>query len=377
MKISILSTFYPFRGGIAQFNALLYRELEKDHDVKAYTFKRQYPDLLFPGQTQYVTQNDKADKIPSCRVLDTINPFSYFSTVKRMKKDSPDLIITKYWMTFFAPSLGFVLGRFKNKAIRISILDNVIPHEKRFFDNVFNRYFLRRNDGFVVMSDKVLKDLLIYRPEAPFIRIDHPVYNQFGDRIDKKDAAEKLGIELKINSKILLFFGIIRDYKGLDLLIDALSLLDDSYQLIIAGEVYGSFDKYQDQIDRLGLSKRICLFNHYIPDDRVSPYFSIADVCVLPYRSATQSGIIGISKHFEVPVIATDVGGLKESVSHERTGLIVESILPEEIAKTVRHFFSSDLNNSCRDLIRFENEQNTWDSFAKKLTAFASGLTSR
>ncbi len=374
MKIRFLSTFFPFRGGIAQFNALMYREMEKQHDVKAFTFKRQYPNLLFPGQTQYVTDNDVADKIPSRAVLDTINPFTYIKTAREIKRSNPDVIITKYWMTFFAPSLGFVLGRFKGRAVRISVLDNVIPHERRFFDHAFNRYFLKRNDGFVVMSDKVLADLLHYQPEAKYLRMDHPVYDQFGPRLAQQDALKSLGIEYTPSHKYLLFFGIIRKYKGLDLLIEAMSKLGEDYQLIIAGEVYGAFDDYQAIIDQHALSQRVHLFNHYIPDDKVGLYFSASDVCVLPYRSATQSGIISISKHFEIPVIATDVGGLKESITHGETGLMVERPEPALIAESIQHFFTSELKESCKLLIREENERNSWSVFCRRLIEFSEEI---
>ncbi len=374
MKIRFLSTFFPFRGGIAQFNALMYREMEKQHDVKAFTFKRQYPNLLFPGQTQYVTDNDVADKIPSRAVLDTINPFTYIKTAREIKRSNPDVIITKYWMTFFAPSLGFVLGRFKGRAVRISVLDNVIPHERRFFDHAFNRYFLKRNDGFVVMSDKVLADLLHYQPEAKYLRMDHPVYDQFGPRLAQQDALKSLGIEYTPSHKYLLFFGIIRKYKGLDLLIEAMSKLGEDYQLIIAGEVYGAFDDYQAIIDQHALSQRVHLFNHYIPDDKVGLYFSASDVCVLPYRSATQSGIISISKHFEIPVIATDVGGLKESITHGETGLMVERPEPALIAESIQHFFTGELKESCKLLIREENERNSWSVFCRRLIEFSEEI---
>ncbi len=374
MKIAILSTFYPFRGGIAQFNALLYRELEKEHETEAYTFIRQYPNLLFPGQTQYVGPDDVADKIPAKPILDTINPFTYFRTARKLLKVHPDLVLTKYWMTFFAPSLGFILGRMQGKTKRISILDNVIPHEKRFFDNILNRYFLRRNDGFIVMSDKVLKDLLSFRPDAKYLRINHPVYNQFGLKLDKEIALNNLGLDSTRNVKRLLFFGIIRDYKGLDLLIKAMALLAGDYELIIAGEVYGSFDKYQEIIDHLNLKSKIKLFNHYIPDDQVTNFFSASDVCVLPYKSATQSGIISISKHFEVPIIATDVGGLKESFEHLKSGYLVNEISPLAIAQGIDAFFEKSLDQSCTSYIQTENKENSWESFAKKLISFSKEL---
>lgn len=277
-------------------------------------------------------------------------------------------------MTFFAPSLGYVFGRLKGKAIRISVLDNVIPHERRFFDHAFNRYFLKRNDGFIVMSDKVLKDLLHYRPDAKYVRMDHPVYDHFGARLVQKDALNDLGISYTAEHKYLLFFGIIRKYKGLDLLIEAMSKLGSEYQLIIAGEVYGSFDEYQNLIDQYGLNDRVHVFNRYIPDDQVGLYFSASDVCVLPYRSATQSGIISISKHFEIPVIATDVGGLKESITHGETGLMVDAPEPDRIADAVQTFFTSELKETCKLLIREENQRNSWSSFCARILEFSEEI---
>ncbi len=378
MRIVFLSTFYPFRGGIAQFNALLYRELEKGNEVKAYTFKRQYPDILFPGQTQYVSEEDNADKIPAERILDTVNPFSYFKTARKIRYQSPDILITKYWMTFFAPSLGYVLGKSSKKTIRISILDNVVPHEKRIFDTLLNKYFLKRNDGFVVMSDNVLKDLLEIRPDAKYLRIDHPVYDQFGERLDKKEALEFLNLSDCREKKILLFFGIIRDYKGLDLLIQAMSDLNEDYVLIIAGEVYGSFRKYDEIIRENNLQNRIKLFNRYIADDEVKYFFSSADVCILPYKSATQSGIISISKHFEIPVIVTDVGGLKEAIEHNKTGLVVNKteLNPEGIRNAIVYFFQNDLQTACVELIRKENQEKSWKVFAEQIVLFAKSIKS-
>lgn len=371
MKIAFLSTFFPFRGGIAQFNALIYREAEKKNQIKAFTFKRQYPNLLFPGKTQLVTPEDKADAIPAERVLDSINPFSYFATARKIKNFNPDLLLTRYWMTFFAPSLGFVLRRNK-KAVRISILDNVIPHEKRFFDAPCNRYFLHSNDGFVVMSDKVLADLLSIRPDAKYIRVNHPVYNHFGEKMDADQAKAKLNLDP--SKKTLLFFGIIRDYKGLDLLIEALALLDDSYQLVVAGETYGSFEKYTNLIHKLNIKKRIHIYNEYINDKEVSTFFSACDVCILPYKSATQSGITSIANHFLVPLIATDVGGLKETIEHEKTGLIVPQPNAELIAKAIESYYSNNRIAAFRSAIQAENEANSWENFQAKMMQFYSEL---
>lgn len=371
MKIAYLSTFYPLRGGIAQFNALLFREFEKNHEVKAFNFKRQYPNLLFPGETQYVTEGDNADKIPSEEILDTINPISYLKTAKQIKAFEPDVVITKYWMTFFGPSLGAVLKRQKN-AKRISILDNVIPHEKRFFDGPANRYFLKHNDAFVVMSDSVLNDLLSLKPDAKYLRIDHPVYNQFGARTPHEEALSKL--KLDPAKKYLLFFGFIREYKGLDLLIESLNHLDDDIHVIVAGETYGSFDAYTNLISKHGLTDRVHLFNQYISDEEVTTYFSASDVCILPYKSATQSGITAIAHHFEVPIIATDVGGLKEKVKDGINGLIVPKPDSIQIADAVKKYYQENLTEEFREAIREDNALNTWENFAEKIIEFAKSI---
>ena len=371
MKIAFLSTFFPFRGGIAQFNALVYRELEKSNEVKAFTFKRQYPNFLFPGKTQYVTENDLADKIDSLEILDSVNPFSYVMTAAKIKNWNPEVIITKYWMTFFGPSLGFVLGKL-NKATRISILDNVIPHEKRFFDAAFNKYFLKRNDGFIVMSDKVLADLLSIKPHAKYLRINHPVYDHFGETLDRNDAQKKLNIDPSKNT--LLFFGIIRDYKGLDLLIEAMALLDDSYQLIIAGEVYGSFEKYDKLIELHNLKDKLLIHNQYIGDNEVNLYFSAADVCILPYKSATQSGITSIANHFLLPIIATDVGGLKETIYDQKTGLIVNETNAEDLAEKIRFYFDNKLKKTFSENILEFNTENSWEKFTIKLLDFINEI---
>lgn len=375
MKIVILSTFYPFRGGIAQFNALVFRELEKKHQVTAVTFKRQYPNFLFPGKTQLVSSEDIADEIPAKRWLDTINPFTYFTTGKKIQELQPEIIITKYWMTFFAPSLGFVLGMQKRKTKKIAILDNVIPHEKRFFDSFFNRYFLKRNDGFIVMSEKVKTDLLHFQPNAKYLLINHPIYNQFGKKIAKKEALDKIGLINKIDKKIILFFGIIRDYKGLDLLLKAMKYLNEDYFLVIAGEVYGSFDKYSQIIDELQLANRIALFNNYIDDNSVKDYFSAADVCILPYKSATQSGITNISYHFEVPIIATNVGGLAETIFHEKTGLIVSEVNDKTIAHSIEYYFNKCDQNKFKQAISKFNEENNWENFTKKMLEFTESIS--
>lgn len=372
MKIAYLSTFYPFRGGIAQFNASLYRALEGRNTVKAFTFTRQYPDFIFPGETQFVTEKDKADKIPSERILDTLNPRTYFSSAKRIQKFSPDVLLMKYWMSYMAPSLGTVAKKMKRQSKVITVLDNVIPHEKRFFDRAFTKYFLKQNHGFVVMSDAVKNDLLKFIPKAKYISHSHPLYNHFGKKADAVEAKKKLNIPE--GKKVILFFGFIRDYKGLDLLIDAMSKLNDEHVLVICGEVYGSFEKYNQQIQRLRIQNRISLHARYISDEEVPLYFSASDVCVLPYKSATQSGITSIAYHFDLPLIATDTGGLKENILHNKTGIIVDSPDATLIAKAIENYFTQHLKPKFQEEIKLLKNKMSWSSLANEIIEFSKSL---
>ncbi|HPB89099.1 MAG TPA: glycosyltransferase [Bacteroidales bacterium] len=378
MRIAYLSTFYPFRGGIAQFNANLYEELAKKHQVRAFTFSRQYPSLLFPGKTQYVTERDKAKVVESTALLDTINPFTYFSTAKIIASLEPDVVVMKYWMSYLAPSLGMVAKLLRKKGIKVvTILDNVIPHERKFFDKPFSRWFLKQNSGCIAMSSSVLDDMLSLTPDKPYILQPHPLYDHFGAKMEKEKACERLGI--KPDKKNLLFFGLIRDYKGLDLLIEAMKHLDDSYRLIIAGESYGSFDKYQEQIKNLiaknsSLAERIVVFNRYIDDDEVPAFFSASDLCVLPYKSATQSGITAISLHFEIPVIATRTGGLAETVEEPGIGIIADEISAEGIVRAIESYFTHPDKSLFTENIRKAKETMSWTSFAKALVDFCKSL---
>ena len=313
MRIAFLSPFYPFRGGIAQFSDSLYISLSENAEVKAFTFTRQYPKPLFPGKTQFVSESDTNRNIPVTRLLDSINPLTYYRTAKEIIKFKPDVVLMSYWMPFFAPSFGKVAAIIRKKGIKvIALLHNVIAHEKHFGDEALTKYFFRRCDGFVLLNKASEKDLLSIVPGAKYIIHSHPLYDHYGSRVDVLTARKKL--DVPADRKTVLFFGFIRDYKGLDILIDAFKELDDSYHLLVAGEVYGDFKKYEEQVSRLGLADRISLHVKYIPETQIPLYFSASDVCVLPYRTATQSGIIGMSYHFDLPVIVTNTGGLAEMV---------------------------------------------------------------
>ena len=376
MKIAILSCFYPYRGGISQFNACLLQELAKNHTVKAFNFKRQYPDILFPGKTQYVTKDDNAVPVESQALLDTANPFSYIATARAIREWNPDLLVMRYWMSWFAPSLGYIARHMKKSCKVISILDNVIPHEPHFFDRPFTKYFLKPQDGFVVLCNAVRQDLLDIMPDARHICTPHPLYSHFGEKMPRMEAGKAVGIKDE-NTKNILFFGLIREYKGLDLLIEAFGLLDKSYRLIVAGEPYGSFEKYQKLIDASPNKENILLNTNYIEDSQVSKYFSSSDVCVLPYRSATQSGISSISYHFEVPMITTDVGGLRETIGERGTGVIIDNGEPATIARAIVDYFSPENAGMREEMvlnIRREKERLSWGTFCNKLEDFYKTL---
>ena len=373
MRIALLSCFYPFRGGISQFNASLYLELGKSHTVKAFNFTRQYPEFLFPGKTQYVTKDDDAVPIESDALLDTANPFTYGRTYRAIRDWEPVLVIISYWMSYFAPSLGYIARRLRKRCKVISILHNVVPHEPRFFDAPLTRYFLSGCTGNVTLCDEVAEDLKRLSPKAPNITLFHPIYGHFGEKMPREEAEKALG--LKPGMRNLLFFGLIRDYKGLDILLDAFGKLDSGYQLIVAGEPYGSFVKYRNIIDRSPAKDRIRLFTRYIKDSEVKVFFSASDLAVLPYRSATQSGISAIAYHFEVPMVVTDVGGLRQSIGDCGTGLVAPKADADCVVREIRTYFSdANLKTLCVNSIRAEKDRLSWRTFSKRLLEFSDNL---
>lgn len=373
MKIAFLSPFYPFRGGMAQFGDSLYLALAQNNEVKAFTFTRQYPKVLFPGKTQYVSESDLNRNIPVTRVLDSINPFTWNKTAKEIIKFKPDIVLISYWMPFFAPAFGKIAGLLKSNGIKIiGLMHNVIAHEKRFGDEALTKYFFNKCDGFVLLNKSSEKDLLELKPDAKYIIHSHPLYDHYGSKIEQNKAKENLGIPL--DKKVILFFGFIRDYKGLDLLIESMKNLDDDYILLIAGEVYGDFKKYDELIDRLKLRSRINLQVRYIPETEIPVFFSAADVCVLPYRTATQSGIVGIAYHFDLPVIVTDVGGLAEMVEENKTGLIIGKSGSADLTEAISTYFNDNLVSKFVPFIAEYKTQNSWNGLADVITRLSTKL---
>jgi glycosyltransferase involved in cell wall biosynthesis len=361
LKIVILGTAYPLRGGIAHYVALLYENLKKKHDVSIVTFKLQYPKLLFPGKTQE-EKGDGSAKIESKQLMNTINPFSWLRTAIYLIRLKPDLLIFKYWMPFFAPCYGticFITKMFHKMKI-FYVCDNIIPHEKRFGDIFLTKYAFKSVDGCIVQSESVKKDLLYLFPEKKYINIPHPVYTIFGSTYQKEKAKELLKIK---DEKVILFFGYVRAYKGLNVLISALPFILDNVKvkLYVVGEFYGDYEKYVNQIKLLRLENDITIISDYIPNEEVGKYFSAADVVVLPYITATQSGIVQIAYNFNKPVIATDVGGLAETVLDGKTGYIVKPQNPKLLANTVSQFYLDNKEDEFVANVMKEKKKYSWD----------------
>lgn len=368
MKIAFLSTFYPYRGGIAQFNAALFRELEKQHQVKLFNYSLQYPSFLFPGTTQYVTQEDNADELETVRSLNAVNPLTYISTAKKIEVYQPDLVIIGYWMPFMGPCLGYVAGKLSKKTKVVSIVHNAVPHETSRLDRLLSNYFFKGNTPVVALSEAVKKDIETTYPSTKVRVIHHPSYNHFGSLIPRNEALKKL--ELDPANKYLLFFGLIRAYKGLDVLLEALPHLEESFHLIIAGESYEDWAKYTQIIKKNNLEERIHLHKRYIPDDEVASFFSAADCCVLPYKSATQSGIIAISHAFHVPVVATQVGGLNEFIKNDANGVLIDPpVSPQKLANELTKLFESNKLSDFREELSENSTLETWESFAEKIVS--------
>ncbi|MFZ9612706.1 MAG: glycosyltransferase [Crocinitomicaceae bacterium] len=369
-NITFFSVLPPFRGGIAQFSEELRKSLLKKTEVTAFTFQKQYPDFLFPGQTQF---EDTATEFKDKRVVSTFRPWTYLRALRMFKKSNGTVFLTNYWMSFFGPMMGF-WGRFLPKnTVKIAVIHNLIPHEKRFFDHAFNRYFLRAYDGFVVLSDAVKTDVLSVYPEAKTILLKHPSYLQYGKRMNRMEACEKLGLDSA--KQTVLFFGLIRDYKGLDILLKAFSELDASFQLVIAGEVYGDRKLYTELI---AASKNTQIYFHdrFIPSEEVAVYFSAADLCVLPYKSATQSGIKALCDAFQVPVLVSRVGGLSEEIIAGETGFVIAEMSALSIAQQIKQITTSNSLSKVQKNLQLQapSIENEWDEFAQSVLDFSNQL---
>lgn len=374
MKIGIIGPAWPLRGGLADFDERFARELQSlGHEVVLYSYSLQYPSFLFPGKTQYTDAPAPAG-LTIHAIINAVNPLNWIAVGNRIKNDRPDLLVVRYWLPFMGPSLGTILRRVKlNKHTRVlTLADNILPHEKRPGDGPFTRYFMKPVDVFATMSDSVMKQLSALTSK-PAIRVHHPLYDSYGEGMARKTALGKLN--LPENKKYLLFFGFIRKYKGLDLLLEAMSdprIQHSDVELIIAGEYYGDREFYEAIITKNNLPRRVHLFTDFIPNAEVPVYFSAADVVMLPYRSATNSGITQVAYYFEKPMIATNVGGLPEAVPHGKAGLVCAPE-PTAIAEAVLSFFSPGALPGLAVSLKAEKEKYSWKAFAEKLVHFAFG----
>ncbi|MEX1138011.1 MAG: glycosyltransferase [Bacteroidota bacterium] len=367
LNIVLVGTAYPLRGGIAHYLALLARHLSKRHTVTTVTFSRQYPAFLFPGKTQE-EQGDGGASETAAQLIDSMNPLTWISTARRIAAMKPDVIVFKYWLPFFGPCFGTIAGLVRRwtGARVVFICDNVIPHERRIGDIAFTRFAFQFVDLFIVQSHAVEKELREFRHNANAMFVPHPIYEIFGGGTSKARARRKLGIP---HRRIVLFFGYIRRYKGLDTLLEALPFLRKTLDvhLLVVGEFYHDEQIYRKLIYDLGIGDNVTVVSEYVPNDRVGQYFSAADVVVLPYRSATQSGIVQIAYQFDKPVIATDVGGLSEVVRHDVTGYIVPPENPAALASAVINFYKEKSEPRFVRAVQKEKKKYSWDTMVKAI----------
>lgn len=374
-KIVILGPAHPFRGGgITTFNERLAREfMSMGNEVTIYNFTLLYPSFLFPGKTQYATGPAPED-LTILQRLNSIWPLSWLKTGKEIKALKPDLVVVRYWLPLMGPALGSVLRVVKkNKHTKIvAITDNILPHEKRPGDTAFTKYFLKPCDAFITMSDKVMKDLNQFNVTVPVKKVEHPLYDNFGKAVAKIDARQHL--KLDHEDKILLFFGFIRKYKGLDILLDAIKILKDKnfqnghFKLLVAGEFYDDQNIYLQQIQQLGIGDIVIFSSDFIEDNDVKYYFGASDVVIQPYRNATQSGVTPLAYHFEKPMIVTNVGALPDYVPNGKVGLVCEPNA-QAIAESIVEYFTQGENHFL-PFLQEEKKKYSWEKLAEEVLSF-------
>jgi glycosyltransferase involved in cell wall biosynthesis len=363
-RIVILGTAHPLRGGLAAYNERLAEEFQKEgHEVIIYTFSLQYPSFLFPGTSQ-MSSDGAPEKLNIKVAVNAVNPLNWILIGREIKKLNADMLVIKFWLPFMGPCFGTIARMVKsnNKTKVISILDNVIPHEHRIGDKLFTNYFTKAVDGFIAMSASVKKDLETFTTSKPCLLIPHPIYDNFGPAIDKREARNYLKIPNE--EKIVLFFGFIRRYKGLDLLLEAMHtqiLINSDVKVVVAGEFYEDRAYYDELIEKYQLKHRLYLATDFIPNDQVKYYFSAADLIVQPYRTATQSGISQMAYHFEKPMVVTNVGGLSEIVPNGIAGLVVNP-QEAEIAEAIDTFFTQNLAKEFENGVKEEKKKYLWEN---------------
>lgn len=370
MNIAIIGPAHPLRGGLSTFDERLASALQENgHKVVIYSFSLQYPSFLFPGKTQ-LTDEQAPEHLTIRTIINSVNPINWIISGNEIKKAMHDLVIVRYWLPFMGPSLGTILRRVKtNRHSRIlCIADNVIPHEKRPGDKQFTRYFISSADAFITMSKDVLKDLKTFT-DKPAQFAPHPLYDNLGAAVSKEEACKKLNLDS--SCRYILFFGFIRRYKGLDILLEAIKderIRSSGIQLIIAGEFYDDRAAYETLIS--SVSGQVKLFTDFIPNSEVKYYFSAADLVVQPYRNATQSGITQIAYQFEKPMVVTNVGGLPEGVPDGKVGFVTDPE-PKAIADAILKFFTPNSIPGLKENLREEKKKYSWRTFTDTLLRVA------
>ncbi|MFK8037622.1 MAG: glycosyltransferase [Crocinitomicaceae bacterium] len=369
LNIIIIGPAHPYRGGIALGNERLASELQElGHEVNITTFTVQYPSFLFPGKTQY-SEAEPPHSLNIKRSINAMNPLNWYKVGKQIKKKKPDIVLFRFWLPLMGPCFGTIARIIKkNKHTKIlTLLDNVIPHEGRMGDKLFTKYFAKPQDGYIAMSKQVKEDIAIFSPKTPCLYSPHPLFDNYGKKYKKTEAKKALSLNSECN--YILFFGLVRDYKGLDLLIEGFSYFDfkkHNVKLLVAGEFYSNEDDYHQLIEKFSLSDHVKLVNEFIKDEEVGYYFSAADLLAQPYKSATQSGVAQIGYHFEIPMLVTNVGGLPEIVPNGVIGYVVERN-PIEIGNALTDFYEEKKGDIFSGNFAQEKEKFTWDKMAATL----------
>jgi len=367
-KIIIVGPAWPLRGGIANFNEAMCRSLiDAGAEAQIVSFSLQYPSFLFPGKSQKENDTRPSPGLNIHAIINSVNPISWFKTARYINHQKPDYVIVRYWLPFMAAALGSILRMLDKNIAVIALVDNAIPHEKRPGDKMLTQYFASAADGFVAMSKAVLNDLNQFT-SSPYKRfVPHPVYDIYGDKIEKSQARKNLG--LKPEDKVILFFGFIRKYKGLQLLLNAMTdnrLKEMDVKLLVAGEFYDDAEPYIQQIKDSGISDRVILHDNFIPANQIANYFCGADLVAQTYLSATQSGVTQIAYHFGRPMLVTNVGGLSEIITHQQAGYVV-AVEPVEIANALVDFYSNHRENEMAEFVQMKSADFTWNKLVVEI----------
>jgi D-inositol-3-phosphate glycosyltransferase len=368
LKIFIIGPAFPLRGGPAQFNENLCSELNKaGHDSQIVSYSLQYPGFLFPGSSQFEAGGKAPEGITIHTLINTVNPLNWIKVARFIKRHKPDFILFRYWLPFFGPALGTIGRLVRSKTKVLALSDNIIPHEKRFGDKVFTRYFVKSCDGFIAMSRTVLNDVSRFSDTPNKAYSPHPMYETYGPRVSMKEARVRLN--LQPDDKLVLFFGLIRHYKGLDILLEAMAdaeIKKQNIKLVIAGEFYEDKQPYFDLIRKLGLGEHVVLHDKFIPNEEVKYYFCACNLVAQTYRNATNSGVTMVGYYYEKPMLVTNVGGLAEIVPDEKCGYVVEPSVPL-ISSRIRDYFGKNREPEFTQNVILEKKKYEWSEFINTL----------